>query len=86
MSGKRKTLIDRDQLDKINEHLSNRAANDAASSAVSGCLGYAIIAGSVAIGAVWGDVIGYKPIAIGLCVGVVITWIRPIHRNDPTNF
>lgn len=80
-------LIHRDQLDQINEHLSQRAAGDAARSVGLGFLGIVIILAGMAFGLIAQD--PSPKVVFGLMIGgAVIMWLGRngnIHLNNPNN-
>lgn len=83
-----KHLIHREDLDKINEHLSQRAASDAGRAVGLGFLGYGIIVVTILLG-VFTNLLPPKFILGGLLFGAALTWLSrnsSVHLNNPTDF
>lgn len=83
-----KHLIHREDLDKINEHLSQRAASDAGRAVGLGFLGYGLVAGTILIGSLT-NLLPPKFIVGGLLIGVILVWLGRngnVHLNNPTDF
>lgn len=80
-------LIHRDQLDQINEHLSQRAAGDAGRAVGLGFLGFIFVIAGMGWGLLTKD--PSPKVVFGLMVfGVAIMWLGRngnVHLNNPTD-
>jgi hypothetical protein len=87
MSQQHRHLIHREDLDKINEHLSQRAAGDAARSVGLGFLGVMLVLAGMGYGLVITDP-NPKVVFSLMVFGVAIMWLGRngnVHLNNPTD-